>query len=133
MLIIDNNNVSCMVDVVGHFTNSVEMVVDFFTGTFEVTNALLLLPKHRLLAVFYNYYNFIEVSKEIIVELYNLQFLNPESDSTGSEGTLSSVIASSRAALVFKEREDEWFSTTGILPVPSFIPHIIHFPSTDNR
>lgn len=91
-------------DSVGKFTNPVKVFVDCFEGTFDVSKAFPLLPKHLLFITLNIYVACIDVSKEIIVKLYALQLLNPRSNFTRNKATLSdlSVFVSSMDEMFLK-------------------------------
>lgn len=85
----ERKNVSWMVELVGNLTNPGELVVHCFAGTFDVTKACLFLPKHRSLVGFDKDISCIEGFMESILEVYDRQLRNPESDLTGSEAIFS--------------------------------------------
>lgn len=71
-------HVSLMMDLVAKFTNQGELVVNCFMGAFVVTEACQWLQRHRILVSCDMYEDCREGSTESVVEVYNIQLLNPE-------------------------------------------------------
>lgn len=55
----------------------------FLVGTFPASKSCLFISKHLRFVGFYIYYACLEFLKEVLVELYALRFLSPESYFTG--------------------------------------------------
>lgn len=107
-----------MIELVGMPSNHIELVLNFFSGTSDVSIAFLFHSTHRILLGCDDYDAYLEGSKELLVEIYVLQLLNDKSYFTGSEAicfTAKLSTSAREALLVVKYRDDNWVIPVGYI------------------